>query len=455
MGNKRGTRSDWVALCILAMTVGCSGGSPVSPPDDIEPEVEMADAGALADDAIEEDILWNSAANQEIEFDLPDVWDDWNRPCLQDSDCSSGFCLDLEDGQSVCTLHCLEECPDNWVCQGIETGPDWTFVCVPRSQGLCSPCESNDDCIQEDSRCAAVGVEGNWCVTACNDGADCPDGYHCAPLTGEDSVGSFCQPDTGSCVCTAQLDGATRLCAIENEFGICHGQEVCDGPLGWNGCNARIPAAEDCNGLDDDCDGEADEGLFGGACELSNGFGTCRGNRTCQGTQGWACSAKEPQFEDCNGIDDDCDGDIDEGHPDIDGDGQCDGIDPDDDGDSVLDGGDNCPGISNSDQKDSDGDGIGNACDSDDDGDGYPDSSDCQPLNSDVWPGQVEACDGIDNDCDGLPDEGCPASLAGLLMRSGARSFSAQGKVGTVRLRPGGFFYGGNGEQQIYLTIGF
>ena len=42
----------------------------------------------------------------------------------------------------------------------------------------------------------------------------------------------------------------------------------------------------------------------------------------------------------------------------------------------------------------------------DQDGDGYsPEQGDCDDLNADVNPGQVESCDDIDNDCDGETDE--------------------------------------------------
>ena len=45
----------------------------------------------------------------------------------------------------------------------------------------------------------------------------------------------------------------------------------------------------------------------------------------------------------------------------------------------------------------------GSAVDLDDDK--YPDNVDCDDANADVFPGAVELCDGIDNNCDGRIDE--------------------------------------------------
>ena len=40
------------------------------------------------------------------------------------------------------------------------------------------------------------------------------------------------------------------------------------------------------------------------------------------------------------------------------------------------------------------------------DSDGVDDAADCAPQNASIYPGQTETCDGIDNNCDGVIDEG-------------------------------------------------
>jgi len=65
----------------------------------------------------------------------------------------------------------------------------------------------------------------------------------------------------------------------------------------------------------------------------------------------------------CDGKDNNCSGEVDEGFGDRDGDGLRDCVDLDDDGDGIKDMIDNCPAVYNPDQADGDHDGTGDACD--------------------------------------------------------------------------------------------
>ncbi|MHC4837908.1 MAG: MopE-related protein [Planctomycetota bacterium] len=73
-----------------------------------------------------------------------------------------------------------------------------------------------------------------------------------------------------------------------------------------------------CNGVDDDCDGQVDEtfGGLGEACTRSTGACASQGQRICtENGLGTECDATpiDPGNEVCNGIDDDCNGIVDDG----------------------------------------------------------------------------------------------------------------------------------------------
>jgi hypothetical protein len=63
-------------------------------------------------------------------------------------------------------------------------------------------------------------------------------------------------------------------------------------------------------------------------------------------------------------------------------------------------------------------DGVDNDCDGtvddgDGDGDGSPACSDCDDADPGAAPGLEEVCDGVDNDCDGTVDDGAPCGATG------------------------------------------
>ena len=125
-----------------------------------------------------------------------------------------------------------------------------------------------------------------------------------------------CQPSQEIC------NGVDDNCngrADENVFRSCSsicgsGQEPCqfsnDGNPNndWGSCDAPQPQAEICNGLDDDCDGAVDDDLPGSPCSIAGCVGT---NRCQAGT--WVCDAPTATAEVCDGQDNDCNGQIDDG----------------------------------------------------------------------------------------------------------------------------------------------
>jgi hypothetical protein len=120
--------------------------------------------------------------------------------------------------------------------------------------------------------------------------------------------------------------------------------------------------AEVCNGRNDDCDGSVDEGNPGGGAPCRTGEpGICDAGTLVCAAGGLHCASNlAPRPEDCdNGLDDDCNGQADAQ------DAVCRtdcGAALDADSDHVADCADNCPAAANSGQQDFDEDGFGDVC---------------------------------------------------------------------------------------------
>ncbi|MCB9766124.1 MAG: hypothetical protein H6739_40485 [Alphaproteobacteria bacterium] len=176
-------------------------------------------------------------------------------------------------------------------------------------------------------------------------------------------------------------------------------------------------ATEICNDVDDDCDGltdDDDDSLDLGTAASwypdtdGDAYGDAAFSATaCDAPAGYVADATDCDDGDaainpgatevCNDVDDDCDGDT-------------------DDADGSLD-----LSTASSWYADSDGDNYGDAASStlacDQPSATVSDSTDCDDSDSTSYPGATEACDGADNDCDGVVDDGllgtgaaCPAA---------------------------------------------
>ena len=179
--------------------------------------------------------------------------------------------------------------------------------------------------------------------------------------------------------CNGQVDEGYNVgAACDNGLkGIClgRGHIACDpSDVHKTICSLDMPGlpstAETCNGLDDNCDGRVDEGDPGGGVHCGNATPPCvQGLTHCSGGTLVCNGGILPAPEACNGVDDDCDGFID---------------------DNIAPGGP-C------------GSSVG-AC--------RPGQFICNGVNGWICSGAIggsaEVCNGVDDDCNGIVDDDVP-----------------------------------------------
>ena len=224
-------------------------------------------------------------------------------PCLENADCLSGWCVE-HLGDAVCTQSCQEECPPGWTCkQTGGGGPDVAFICVSDVANLCKPCATGADCKSvggKDDLCLSYDDEGSFCGSGCAVGTDCPWGFSCLTTVTVDGISTLqCVADAGVCPCTAKSVGLALWtpCAVESEAGQCTGKRLCTLD-GLSTCDAAIPVAETCNGIDDDCDSAVDEpdDVAGDSVPLCDDGNECTADQ-CGGEVG--CSHQELNEGEC------------------------------------------------------------------------------------------------------------------------------------------------------------
>ena len=339
--------------------------------------------------------------------------------CVTSGDCTgSQVCI-----SGFCRMPCTGDgdCADGDLC---ENG-----YCEPKDEPDGGPPDGGDNCIDEDQD--GYGVN-------CPAGPDCDDSNRAvnptAPEACYDGVDNDCdgQTDEADCGCT---QGDRRACYTgpvdTNAIGICRpGIAVCGDNREYGPCQGEVvPADELCDGVDQNCDGQVDEGLL---------------NRCGQ------CAPPDEQLvEICgNGMDDDCNGQMDENcscdpdcqcedpgsgtnctcHPPVGqpcysgppsslGFGPCQGgthdcqVQPDGSYSWTICAGEVLPAnectAGQANGVDDDCDGLTDEdCLPDLDQDGYSPPQDCNEGDPTINPGAPEACDGLDNNCNGLVDEG-------------------------------------------------
>ncbi|NMC70112.1 MAG: hypothetical protein GYA57_08625, partial [Myxococcales bacterium] len=249
------------------------------------------------------------------------------------------------------------DCDDRDACSGVETCDVETHRCATGApladdtpcttaggapgrcrSGLCARTGCGDGTLQPGEECDDGNtVPGDGCETtcafSCHDAAECretPDDPCTIDTCEVGGTGQWCRraPGSGPCDdsddCTAgdRCDGAgacrgTPIDADADGYGpgaACGGD--CD-----EGAPAVHPGATElCNAIDDDCSGAPDDGPgmlcargSSRACIVEGPAGSCAGLETCRSDDcRWSGTCELPAAESCNASDDDCDGSTDE-----------------------------------------------------------------------------------------------------------------------------------------------
>lgn len=247
----------------------------------------------------------------EGELDTSETLDPHRRPCQRKCECNNavytGECV-LTRGKRLCGSVKRRSCPE-----------------VGRKR-QCLAKDKKGACQEGTQTCAPNGFTGLFwgdCVPTaprketCNNIDDDCDGKV------DNGIGCECVPGKmRDCYSGAKDTQGVGACKA--------GRQTCEAPGKWGACKGEVlPVKESClptagQALDEDCDGDVDEGCdclpgqssscFSGTLAVA-GVGPCRkGTQTCtpEGKQGTCVGEVLPGKETCNNIDDDCNGKIDD-----------------------------------------------------------------------------------------------------------------------------------------------
>ncbi len=307
-----------VLALVVVWATGCSSGSAVVA------DIRADDTGVSGGDAAGQELVQPDLFVEEVGLDLAAEWSEFVAPdvgpncapgdgcfldpCKENGDCQSGWCVE-HMGEGVCSQLCSEECPPGWTCKQVgASDPDLVYVCVSGHSNLCKPCAATADCKAvggAEDVCVDYQEAGSFCGGGCAVDDDCPWGFSCSAAITVDGVSTKqCVADAGECPCTGKAVELSLWtpCAMTNKFGTCPGKRFCTAD-GLADCDSPIPALEVCNGIDDDCDGDVDEpaeitGDYVNLCNDDNPCteDLCAGESGCEniGIDEGSCDDGEP-----------------------------------------------------------------------------------------------------------------------------------------------------------------